>query len=191
MIYPRKEHATVFLDGFVYAIGGYDGNAKKMLSTCERYDLMKDEWELIDSLKKQKCAFAATAVNNRYIYVFGGFDGRERLNTVERYCKEDNSWSLLSFKFKFGFSNASAIHYQDNQILIVGGGTNLGFSYDLIIFDTNLQKVTPISKMSDGRDLRNKLVCVSSCLYACGGNNNLCEKYSIAENEWTTLKYNI
>ncbi len=84
----RKEHATVFLDGYVFAIGGYDGNLKKMLSSCERYDVEKDEWIFVDSLKKQKCAFAATSVANKYIYVFGGFDGRERLNTIERFSHE-------------------------------------------------------------------------------------------------------
>jgi kelch-like protein 10 len=39
MIHPRREHATIFLNGFIFAIGGYDGNSKKMLSSCERYDL--------------------------------------------------------------------------------------------------------------------------------------------------------
>lgn len=38
---PRKEHAAVYLDGSVYAIGGYDSLSKMMLSSCERYDLEK------------------------------------------------------------------------------------------------------------------------------------------------------
>lgn len=56
-----------------------------MLSSCERYSIETNEWKIIEPLQKPKCAFAAAAVNNEYIYVFGGFDGRERLNTIERY----------------------------------------------------------------------------------------------------------
>jgi N-acetylneuraminic acid mutarotase len=85
MIYARKEHATIFLNGFVFAIGGYDGNSKEMLSTCEKYDFAQDKWTLVDSLNQQKCAFAATGVENKLIFVFGGYNGRERLNTIERY----------------------------------------------------------------------------------------------------------
>jgi len=26
MYFPRKEHAAIYLNGYVYAIGGYDGS---------------------------------------------------------------------------------------------------------------------------------------------------------------------
>jgi kelch-like protein 10 len=64
MLVPRKEHATVYLDGNVYAIGGYDGVSKTMLSSCERYNFETDEWKIVEQLTRQKCAFAATTVNN-------------------------------------------------------------------------------------------------------------------------------
>lgn len=77
---------------------------------------------MIDSLQKQKCAFAAASAINKYIYVFGGFDGRERLNTIERYSVKDNQWKVLDVKFKQGFSNAAAIACDDSKIMILGGG---------------------------------------------------------------------
>lgn len=39
MISTRKEHSALFLNNFVYAVGGYDGNAKEMLDSVERYDI--------------------------------------------------------------------------------------------------------------------------------------------------------
>ncbi|CAK69936.1 unnamed protein product (macronuclear) [Paramecium tetraurelia] len=188
MYYPRKEHACVYLDGFVYAIGGYDGTTKQMLSCCEQYSLAADEWKMIDPLQKQKCAFAAATALNKYIYVFGGFDGRERQNTIERYSVKDNQWKVLEVKFKQGFSNAAALSYDDNQILILGGGSNQGFTNSLQVFDTNNQTIKVISMMTEGRDLRNKLITYNNDLYACGGNSNSIEKFSISQQVWTNLK---
>lgn len=31
----------------IYSIGGYDANKNSFLSSCEKYDLEKDKWELI------------------------------------------------------------------------------------------------------------------------------------------------
>ncbi|CAK80422.1 unnamed protein product (macronuclear) [Paramecium tetraurelia] len=188
MYYPRKEHACVYLDGHVYAIGGYDGTTKQMLSCCEKYSLVADEWKMIDPLQKQKCAFAAATALNKYIYVFGGFDGRERQNTIERFSVKDNQWKVLEFKFKQGFSNAAALSYDDNSILILGGGSNQGFSNSLQVFDTSNQTIRIISMMTEGRDLRNKLILYNNYLYACGGNTSSIEKFSISQQSWTNLK---
>ncbi|CAD8161521.1 unnamed protein product [Paramecium pentaurelia] len=188
MYYPRKEHACVYLDGFVYAIGGYDGTTKQMLSCCEKYSLVTDEWKMIDPLQKQKCAFAAATALNKYIYVFGGFDGRDRQNTIERYSVKDNQWKVLELKFKQGFSNAAALSQDDNQILILGGGSNQGFTNSLQVFDPINQTIKIISMMTEGRDLRNKLIIYNNDLYACGGNSNSIEKFQITQQVWTNLK---
>jgi len=36
--------ATVYLDGIIYTFGGYDAFNKMQLSSCEYYNLQKDEW---------------------------------------------------------------------------------------------------------------------------------------------------
>ena len=41
-----------------------------------------------------KCAFAATVVENKFIYAIGGYDGFERLNTIEKYDIEQDTWTL-------------------------------------------------------------------------------------------------
>ena len=128
-----------------------------MLSSCERYSLETNEWKVIEPLQKAKCAFAAATVSNEFIYVFGGFDGRDRLNTIERFSCKDNKWSVIETRFKNGFSNAAAVGYQENKILILGGGSNQGFTLDLQMFDTTNNSLRVLSKMSEGRDLRNKL----------------------------------
>jgi kelch-like protein 10 len=65
-------------------------------------------------LKIAKCAFAATVVDNQFIFVFGGFDGQELLNTVERYSYSENLWTLLEFRFRSGLCKAGAIQHYHN-----------------------------------------------------------------------------
>jgi len=41
--------------------------------------------------------------------VFGGYDGKERLSTIEVYSPETNKWTVLSNKLYFPLSNAAAV----------------------------------------------------------------------------------
>ncbi len=53
--------------------------------------------------------------------MFGGYDGKDRLNTIEVYNPELNKWTVLSTKLDFPLSNAAAVSDNDN-IYILGGG---------------------------------------------------------------------
>jgi N-acetylneuraminic acid mutarotase len=75
MLQIRKEHSVVSLNGFVYAIGGYDGINNKFLRSCEKYNVLTNEWTYFDSMNIARCAFSASSVNNSFIYIFGGYDG--------------------------------------------------------------------------------------------------------------------
>jgi hypothetical protein len=67
----RKEHAAVICGDF--------------LSSCEVYNVKKDEWRFFQPMNISKCAFSATVVNNKFIYTFGGYDGQNRLDAIEKY----------------------------------------------------------------------------------------------------------
>jgi len=49
------------------------------------YNVKKDEWRFFSPMNISKCAFSATVVNNKFIYTFGGYDGQNRLDAIERY----------------------------------------------------------------------------------------------------------
>lgn len=73
-----------------------------------------------------RCAFAATVCDGK-IYIFGGYDGKERLNSIEVYNPELNKWTLLSATLKFPLSNAAAVS-EGKYIYILGGGWLEGFN---------------------------------------------------------------
>lgn len=58
------------VDGFVYAIGGYDGVSQ--LKSVERYDTEKDEWELVAPMRSPRSALAVALLGGK-IYALGEY----------------------------------------------------------------------------------------------------------------------
>lgn len=183
----RKEHASVYLNNFVYVLGGYDGTSNAFLNSCERYDLEKDEWRPIDPMLIAKCAFGACAMDNRYIFVVGGYDGIARLNTIERYDTETQKWDMPKITLHEPLSNSACFSELDNNLTILGGGYNHGFSLEVWTLDVEKFKWKEGPQMNDGRDLRNKLAIFGGYAYAVGGNSCKGERFSLAKREWSPL----
>ena len=85
MNHIRKEHSIVYLNNFIYAIGGYDEIQNQFLNKCEKYWILNKEWLDCADMNIARCAFCATVVNNKYIFIFGGYDGTQRLARIEKY----------------------------------------------------------------------------------------------------------
>jgi len=51
---------------------------------------------MIADFKLAKCAFAACAVADRYIYTLGGYDGNERLDMIEQFDVETKEWNIIN-----------------------------------------------------------------------------------------------
>lgn len=65
MLYPRSSHGLVYLNGFIYAIGGYE-QKHIMTSKCERMSL-KGKWESIASLN-QVCTSMSICAFGKYLF---------------------------------------------------------------------------------------------------------------------------
>lgn len=134
-----------------------------------------------------KCAFSATVVNKRWIYTFGGYDGQKRLDNIERYDTIDKNWELLSLKLKYPLSNCACFSPSKNKVVVFGGGFSSGFSpyVEMIDIVSGEWKSMPI--MTEGRDLRNKVVFSDDSAYAVGGLNRKAEKFNIKKQQWQTM----
>ena len=58
------------------------------------------------------------AILDGYIYAVGGWDGDNRLDSVERYCLETNTWSFVS-PMKIAVTSPAVVAYKG--ILYVTG----------------------------------------------------------------------
>jgi Kelch motif len=147
-----------------------------------------NEWHIIKSMNIPKCAFATTTLNGKYIYTFGGYNGKERLNLIERYDYFKDEWTIWELKLPQPFSNGACFSPSLNQIILLGGGYNSGFSLEVLALDVEKKTWSKHPRMSEGKDLRNKVVYLNDCIYAIGGNNFRSERFSFRKTMWENLK---
>lgn len=65
---PRAKLGMATLDGYIYAIGGYDGTSK--LCSVERYCPQTNRWTYVSPLSQSVAKIVATSLNG-YLYAAG------------------------------------------------------------------------------------------------------------------------
>lgn len=81
-------------DGHAIAIGGYNGEGRR-LNSAEVYDVERNQWSLVASMKNQRSDAHAVNIDGR-IYVVGGFDGNSCKQSVEFYDPHKNAWYSIA-----------------------------------------------------------------------------------------------
>ncbi len=79
----RSSVGVAVLNGFLFAVGGYDGVARQCLNSVERYDSQLDEWAHMEPMTQRRSG-AAVAVLDNMLYAIGGHDGSDIRKSVER-----------------------------------------------------------------------------------------------------------
>jgi len=127
----RSGHALVYLQGYLYAIGGFS-QAKEFTRQCERYNIRNDTWEEIASLNVGSNNPCACTFNDRYIYKFGGkIDDTRLCNYIERYSPAIDKWTIVQYEV-YGepihtggsnllLSSAACCQINEKEILVFGG----------------------------------------------------------------------
>ena len=64
------------------------------MSSGERYDPHRNQWEMIPSMHIQRSDAGAAALHGK-IYIVGGFNGHEIFRSVEVFDVEANQWSYV------------------------------------------------------------------------------------------------
>ena len=105
MMTLRLGVAVAVLNGYLYAIGGSDGQSP--LNTVERYDPRKNAWTAMSPMSTRR-KHLGCAVFNGQIYAVGGRDDCTELSSAERYNPATNTWSpiVAMMSRRSGVSNA-------------------------------------------------------------------------------------
>jgi hypothetical protein len=84
----------------------------------------------------------------------------------------------MKIKLKFPLSNCACFCPEKSKVVLFGGGFSSGFSpyVEQVDVETCEWKSLPI--MTEGRDLRNKVVFLDDSAYAVGGLNYKAEKFN-------------
>jgi N-acetylneuraminic acid mutarotase len=75
-------------------------------------------------MKDKRHYLSACAVNDEFIYAFGGFFGsteQEINDSIEVYEVEKNTWSVLTVRMKNALWACSALAISPNEIILIGG----------------------------------------------------------------------
>jgi len=84
------------------------------------FDFEDKKWKFLSFMNIEREIFAYSQVNNRYIYVFGGFNVNH-LDSIERYDIINDKWQLMNYKMKRPMQNSTAVTISGDKIALVGG----------------------------------------------------------------------
>ncbi|XP_035000956.1 kelch-like protein 10 [Hippoglossus stenolepis] len=184
--YPRAYHGTVFLNGYVYFLGGFD--RVEYFNNVVRLDLSTHTWQEVAPMHYRRCYVSVTVLNG-FIYALGGSDGLVRLNTAERYCPETNQWTLIAPMYLLrSDASCTVLH---GKIYICGGFTGTECLQTAEYYDPEINQWTMTSPMSTNRSglsataYNNQIYVVGGC----DGHSRLAtaETYNSQTNTWHQL----
>lgn len=126
------------------------------------------------------------AVVNRLLYAIGGFDGNDRLASMECYHPENNAWTVLP-SMKLGRSGAG-VAALNQFIYVVGGFDGQNHLSSVERFDTDKQTWEMVGDIRTPRSALS-LTVLDGKLYAMGGFDGQVfltnvEVYDPARNDW-------
>jgi len=125
----RERHNLIYLPNknYVFACGGF------FSKSCEYTDLYRGNWELIAPMNKSRGNASMAYVNDRFIYIMGGFELRSDapkgcyLNDLEYFDINNfgNGWKLTNFANPHGYNlflTAFGIVPISKSIFLICGG---------------------------------------------------------------------
>ena len=128
----REGLTAAVLGGRIYAIGGSDGWGFSALDVVEVYDPLLDQWMTGPSLRNARI-YAASAVHDGKIFVFGGRNGFWLVDEVEMFDPQEGHWEEVGDMYSR--EGLTATTYGDSIIVIGGKSSFWNYSPYANIFD--------------------------------------------------------
>ncbi|XP_048850811.1 kelch-like protein 10 [Brienomyrus brachyistius] len=184
---PLSYHGSVYLDGFVYCIGGTDGLVCS--NSVRRFNPFTRTWDRVAPMQTRRC-YVSVAVADGYIYAFGGFDGLTRLNTAERYDPASNSWTFIQpMQERRSDASATTLH---GKIYVCGGYNGNTTVQTAECYDPVTEQWTTIAPMRTPRHGVG-VISFKDKVYAVGGTFQYrhlrsVEAYDPVTNCWQAVK---
>ena len=90
---PRSELGLALLDGFIYAVGGWEGSSR--LDTVERFDAESNAWTLLSTPMKMAVTSPAVVALDGALYVCGGaiLEDGDGIDLVQKLDINAGTWS--------------------------------------------------------------------------------------------------
>lgn len=154
------------LPGVVYVCGGFDDSGHPC-AVVEQYDLAIGKWEVLPPMSVPRVAAAVAALLGQ-LFVCGGFDGMQRLNSAERFDVFTQCWvPLPSMAARRSSAAAITLH---KKLYVCGGedGVQHQSSCERFAAEAGVwERVTPLSARRSGM----AAAVLDGEVVVCGGRN--------------------
>lgn len=123
----RFSHCSCNLRKKVYVYGGHDGSTT--LNCIEYFNPEENKWKFVyetedktlpSEMNIEREIFASCTVDDKLIYVFGGFNDIH-VDTIERFDVDSGKWTILPVKLNVPLQNCTSCYLGNNEIAILGG----------------------------------------------------------------------
>ncbi|KAM9323176.1 kelch-like protein 10 [Pholidichthys leucotaenia] len=162
---PCAHHGTVFLNSFVYRVGGFASG--EYLNGVHRLDLVTRMWEEVGPMHGHRSRMSVTVLNG-CIYALGGYSGSTCLNTAECYSPKSNQWSCIAPMLeKRTSASCTTLHH---RIYICGGFNGHECLQTAECYNPETNQWTMVAPMGTQRSGVG-VVAYQDSVYAIGGYN--------------------
>ena len=165
----------------LFCLGGRDENGHA-LSSVSQLSTNNTEWRTLPQMSTPIAFFGATVIGKK-IYVCGGYTGSAKLNLLEVFDCENNTWSKLApmqnARDQFGITTLNG------HIYVAGGGDNSnGRLSSVLKYTPQTNTWMEIKAMNEGRE-DHELVTLNGVIYAIAGfETKTVERYNPSTDEW-------
>ena len=186
----REGLGVAVLNDCIYAVGGRN-REEGSLNTAEVLDMTEggtQEWRNISSMNTRRWGVGVAAMNGR-LYAVGGWDGRQRLSSVESYDPERNVWSnIADLSVPRGGAGVAVV---DGVLYCVGGWSSTGAVKTVEKYNEDTNTWSLVAEMNHSRSYPG-VISHRGRLYTVGGydgNSSLSsvEMYDPQTNTWTLV----
>jgi len=191
----RYGHVCVNLNGYIYALGGFDskdadGVEANSIDQCERFSFHENKWLEVCSMNESRAFHGACSMGEQFIFVFGGFQGFEVLPSIEKYDSVLDNWLTLYVKLPTPLSKMGVTSLDQSRLVLVVGGMDGVYTKQRATWQLDLKsmKFKALADMKVGKTLGGSLFHNEGFVYAIGGNEkDVCEKYDTYNNKWELM----
>ncbi|XP_066270979.1 kelch-like protein 9 [Branchiostoma lanceolatum] len=196
-IAPMHEQRTEFclcaVGDTLLAVAGR--NTSGLLKSVEKYDMERDTWTYVASLKNPVCGHAGSVSCDK-VFVSGGYTGQDYDKSMLSYSRNSDQWDVKRPMF-----SARAWHclvtFDDNMYAIGGHRRNpAGWHEDINVvemYQTSANQWTKLTSMDQPRSFAGSCV-VNNAVYVVGGvskQSQSCmrtvQRYFPEEDRWERL----
>ena len=92
-----------------------------VLRSVEKYSVVAKKWIVVENINIGRINASACKCGPKYIYLFGGLDQKDFLDSIERYNQSLMIWTVLKVKLPQKMANLFSFGINADHIIILGG----------------------------------------------------------------------